>query len=64
MKSIGNLYWKIVKVDKHAKNSSCFFLENELFYGKNMLKSTVKNFLTKFSIFGNERVNSIILPWL
>ena len=30
----GNLNWKIVKVDKHAKKSCCFFLENGLFYVK------------------------------
>ena len=55
---MGNLYWQIVKVDKHAKKSCCFFLENELFYRKKMLKVQIKNCWTKFSIFGNERASN------
>ena len=49
-KSMRNLYWT-----KIFKKFMLLFLENELFDGKNMPRSSKTIHLTSFSIFGNER---------
>ena len=43
----GNLYWKIVKVDKHAKKIMLFFSRKWVILCKNILKTTEKKFFDK-----------------